>query len=72
MAEGRKNWGCHLPMGSPTMSSTPLPALARMMFWLGRQRGGLTHLRYSGNSFTAKTYTQADGLAQKQGVRGLS
>ena len=32
--------------------------------WVGRQRGGLTHLRSSGNSFTAKTYTQADGLAQ--------
>jgi len=32
--------------------------------WVGRQHGGLTHLRYSGNSFTAKTYTQADGLAQ--------
>jgi ligand-binding sensor domain-containing protein len=30
--------------------------------WVGRQQGGLTHLRYSGNSFTAKTYTQADGL----------
>jgi len=32
--------------------------------WVGRQQGGLTHLRYSGNSFTVKTYTQADGLAQ--------
>jgi ligand-binding sensor domain-containing protein/signal transduction histidine kinase len=32
--------------------------------WVGRQQGGLTHLRYSGNSFTAKTYTQTDGLAQ--------
>ena len=32
--------------------------------WVGRQKGGLTHLRYSDNSFTAKTYTQADGLAQ--------
>ena len=32
--------------------------------WVGRQKGGLTHLRYSGNSFIAKTYTQADGLAQ--------
>jgi ligand-binding sensor domain-containing protein/signal transduction histidine kinase len=30
--------------------------------WVGRQQGGLTHLRHSGNSFTAKTYTQADGL----------
>jgi PAS domain S-box-containing protein len=34
--------------------------------WLGRQQGGLTHLRYSGNSFSAKTYTQADGLAQNR------
>jgi ligand-binding sensor domain-containing protein/signal transduction histidine kinase len=32
--------------------------------WVGRQHGGLTHLRYSGNSLTAKTYTQRDGLAQ--------
>jgi PAS domain S-box-containing protein len=34
--------------------------------WVGRQQGGLTHLRYSDNSFTAKTYTQADGLAQNR------
>jgi len=32
--------------------------------WVGRQRGGLTFLRTSGGSLTAKTYTQADGLAQ--------
>lgn len=32
--------------------------------WLGRQRGGLTHLRYVQGALTAKTYTQADGLAQ--------
>ena len=32
--------------------------------WVGRQRGGLTHLRYAGNSLTARTYTQTDGLAQ--------
>ena len=32
--------------------------------WVGRQKGGLTHLTYSGNSFIAKTYTKADGLAQ--------
>jgi signal transduction histidine kinase len=29
--------------------------------WIGRQRGGLTHLRPDG---AAQTYTQADGLAQ--------
>lgn len=32
--------------------------------WVGRQRGGLTHLRYSGNSVIGKTYARADGLAQ--------
>lgn len=32
--------------------------------WVGRQRGGLTHLRHSGNSFTAETYTTEQGLAQ--------
>ena len=32
--------------------------------WLGRRRGGLTHLRYRGDSVTTETYTQADGLAQ--------
>jgi ligand-binding sensor domain-containing protein/signal transduction histidine kinase len=32
--------------------------------WIGRQSGGLTYLRDEGNSFTAETYTQADGLAQ--------
>ncbi len=33
--------------------------------WLGRQHGGLTELRPTGpGSFTAKTFTHADGLAQ--------
>jgi ligand-binding sensor domain-containing protein/signal transduction histidine kinase len=32
--------------------------------WVGRQRGGLTHLRLDHGAFTAKTYTRADGLAQ--------
>ena len=32
--------------------------------WVGRQQGGLTHLHDTGNSFTAETYKQADGLAQ--------
>ena len=32
--------------------------------WIGRQRGGLTHFRWHGDSFTATTYTQADGLAR--------
>ncbi|MGA2428163.1 MAG: two-component regulator propeller domain-containing protein [Candidatus Acidiferrum sp.] len=32
--------------------------------WIGRQKGGLTHLRYEGSSFTGETYTHVDGLAQ--------
>jgi signal transduction histidine kinase/ligand-binding sensor domain-containing protein len=33
--------------------------------WIGRQRGGLTHLRFQGASFRSKkTYTEADGIAQ--------
>ena len=33
--------------------------------WIGRQRGGLTRLRAAaGGSFTADSFTQADGLAQ--------
>lgn len=32
--------------------------------WIGRQQGGLTHLRDQGGVFAAKTFTQADGLAQ--------
>jgi signal transduction histidine kinase len=32
--------------------------------WLGRRRGGLTLLRAEGDSFVARTYTKADGLAQ--------
>ncbi|MCM3870549.1 MAG: histidine kinase [Pyrinomonadaceae bacterium] len=32
--------------------------------WIGRQKGGLTHLRYIDGSYSARTYTQTDGLAQ--------
>jgi len=32
--------------------------------WIGRQRGGLTRLIKSGESYSEKTYTQADGLPQ--------
>lgn len=32
--------------------------------WIGRQRGGLTHLNYGNGRVTTKTYTQADGLIQ--------
>jgi signal transduction histidine kinase len=32
--------------------------------WVGRQSGGLTRLRDEHGSFSAKTYTHADGLAQ--------
>jgi ligand-binding sensor domain-containing protein/signal transduction histidine kinase len=34
--------------------------------WVGRQRGGLTHVRSAGGTFTARTYTQADGLAENR------
>jgi signal transduction histidine kinase/ligand-binding sensor domain-containing protein len=32
--------------------------------WVGRQRGGLTHLHYRDETFTSETYTQAQGLSQ--------
>jgi signal transduction histidine kinase/ligand-binding sensor domain-containing protein len=32
--------------------------------WIGRQRGGLTHLRYDRGSISTKTYTKADGLPE--------
>ena len=32
--------------------------------WVGRQHGGLTVLTTSGDSFSARSYTEADGLAQ--------
>ena len=32
--------------------------------WIGRQRGGLTHLRRHDASWTAETFTAADGLAE--------
>lgn len=32
--------------------------------WIGRQRGGLTWLRYQPNAVAATTYTQSNGLAQ--------
>jgi ligand-binding sensor domain-containing protein len=32
--------------------------------WIGRQKGGLTHLRSREGNFEADTYTQAEGLAQ--------
>ena len=31
--------------------------------WIGRQRGGLTHLRYVGGSWVSETFTAANGLA---------
>ena len=32
--------------------------------WLGRQKGGLTHLKYKDGSYNSETYTAAQGLAQ--------
>ena len=37
---------------------------AKGELWVGRQSGGLTRLREEHGSFRAKSYTQADGLAQ--------
>ena len=37
---------------------------AKGSLWVGRQRGGLTHVLYVNGAFTARTYTKADGLAQ--------
>jgi ligand-binding sensor domain-containing protein/signal transduction histidine kinase len=37
---------------------------AKNELWIGRQRGGLTHLEFSNGSITTKTYTQKDGLPQ--------
>lgn len=51
---------------APGLSGDPVYSIAGSPgeLWLGRQRGGLTHLVQDGSSFTAKTYTLADGLAQ--------
>jgi ligand-binding sensor domain-containing protein/signal transduction histidine kinase len=32
--------------------------------WIGRQHGGLTHLRYAHGAFIAKTFKRSEGLAQ--------
>src|SRR6201991_1913307 len=32
--------------------------------WIGRQRGGLSQLKYNDRTFITQTYTQAEGLAQ--------
>jgi signal transduction histidine kinase len=32
--------------------------------WVGRQKGGLTHLAVNGDAMVARRFTQADGLAQ--------
>ncbi len=32
--------------------------------WIGRQKGGLTHLSYKDGRYTTETYTEAQGLAQ--------
>ena len=37
---------------------------SRDELWVGRQRGGLTRLRFTGGGFETKTYTHADGLLQ--------
>ena len=65
MAKGRTN-GVVTAHGIATDVVYSIAGNGKDEVWVGRQQGGLTHLRYSGNSFTAKTYTQADGLAQNR------
>jgi ligand-binding sensor domain-containing protein len=40
------------------------PGKSNAELWIGRQRGGLTHLVPHGESFIARTFTTAEGLAQ--------
>ena len=40
--------------------------------WIGRQRGGLTHLTYDDGRVSTKTYTQAQGLVQNSAHNDLS
>jgi signal transduction histidine kinase/ligand-binding sensor domain-containing protein len=37
---------------------------SRNELWIGRQQGGLTFMRYNGESWVHRTFTQRDGLAQ--------
>jgi signal transduction histidine kinase len=39
-------------------------AAARDGLWIGRQRGGLTHLRFEGRTLGARSYNEVDGLSQ--------
>ena len=39
-------------------------AAARDGLWIGRQRGGLTHLRFEGGTLGARSYNEVDGLSQ--------
>jgi ligand-binding sensor domain-containing protein/signal transduction histidine kinase len=36
----------------------------RTGLWIGRQKGGLTHLSHNNGSYKTKTYTEAQGLSQ--------
>ena len=45
------------------MSCTRLP-VEKNELWVGRQRGGLTHLLHGTKSITARTYSKVDGLPQ--------
>ncbi len=61
-------------LGISTMNRTYVPNLSHDVIysiaglgedlWIGRQQGGLTHLYRKGPTFSNKTYTEADGLAQ--------
>ena len=53
------------PMSAAGLSTDVVYSIAGQRdVWIGRQRGGLTHLREANGAWTATAYTQADGLAQ--------
>jgi len=61
----RKGQGATVTAGSLMQDSVySIAGDGKNDLWVGRQRGGLTHLHYAGGVVSAKTYTQADGLAQ--------
>jgi ligand-binding sensor domain-containing protein/signal transduction histidine kinase len=67
--EGGLHWLKDGKVGSVAMSGLNQDVVysiagSKNELWIGRQRGGLTHLRYSGEAMTAESYTQANGLSQ--------
>jgi ligand-binding sensor domain-containing protein/signal transduction histidine kinase len=61
MRGGKTGWVTNAGLSKDVVYSI---AGAKDELWIGRQRGGLTRLLTNGGSFSAETYTQAEGLAQ--------